>query len=1158
MLYQAFLSYSHGVDGRLAPALQSALHRFAKPWYRLRALRIFRDTTSLSANPGLWASIERALAQSEYLLLLASPESARSTWVEREIDWWLTHRAADRLLIVLTGGALAWDAAAGDWDWERTAALSPGLRGRFHEEPLFVDLRWATDADALSLRNARFRGAVLDLAATLHGRPKDELDGEDLRLHRATRRLAAAAICLLVMLTIAAGAGAWIAHRQAQLAEGRRREADRQRRIALARQLAAEAEVTRTQQAAMLPLSVLLAIEATRRLERLGLRSPESDQTLRQGLAVLPARSDVLPHRDVVAATVAIDGVHAATVARDGSVRVWDLPARREVGRSSIAGTVLTAAFSPDLTWLATVLEGLRREVQLRDVGSGAVHSRVVADGWVTDLAFSPDGRLLATGGLDHIVRVIAVADGREILRAPHRAVVNAIAWSADATLLATATGSPADQLLGRPPQDQAGHVWDVRTGRQLAALPHERTVETIAISPDGRLVATGSLDATARLWDARTGRELTRVVHEENVAKVAFAPDGQRVASGSGPYLIGFQMQTVRLWDIQGRELGRVTHEGGVRDLVFSPDGSYLLTASADSTARLIDRTGREATRMSLAGPAGVVAFSPDGRTAFTAGSEVRVWPIGGGADATQLAEQHPVFKMAYSPDGSRLATVGNTLVASLWAPARAQRSPVGLAHEGYVVDVAFAPGGALVATAGHDRSARLWDGTSGAPRGRLDHNAEVLRVAFSDDGGRVATASVDGSARIWDVVSAGERARFEHGARVTAVAFAPGGRFLATGTDAGDVRLWDIATGAEAARFSLGVEVGRLAHSPAGRYLAAAGYGPVAMVYDTVTRGNPVRLVHDREVQAIAYAPDGRLLATAANDGLVRLWEPAGGREIARLRHDGIDALAFSLEGRHLITGGTDRTARLWDLERFGEVVRLAHPTAVNAVAFSPDGHHLTTASGDPLAPAHTVREWLWQAGDLVAEACARLDRNLSQEEWQRHFGNEPYRKTCKHVVAHPTVLTAELERARATARRGDAARSAMLYRRLVREAVAGSDAQIANGVCWLGSLDGRASDVLAACERAVTLAPDDGQVRDSRGLARALTGDRSGAIDDFTAFIAWARPDAALAAGAAQREAWVATLRAGGDPFDADALRALRESEAGREDGSQGGAG
>ena len=106
MPYKAFLSYSHAVDDRLAPALQSALHRFAKPWYRLRALRVFRDTTSLAANPALWPAIAQALADSEYFLLLASPESA---WVEREVEWWLAHRRADHLLIALTGGVLGWD-----------------------------------------------------------------------------------------------------------------------------------------------------------------------------------------------------------------------------------------------------------------------------------------------------------------------------------------------------------------------------------------------------------------------------------------------------------------------------------------------------------------------------------------------------------------------------------------------------------------------------------------------------------------------------------------------------------------------------------------------------------------------------------------------------------------------------------------------------------------------------------------------------------------------------------------------------------------------------------------------------------------------------------------------------------------------------------------
>jgi hypothetical protein len=88
-IYNAFMSYSHAADGMLAPALQSALHRFAKPWYRLRALHIFRDKTTLAVTPSLWGAIQAALDQSTFFILLASPESAASIWVQQEIEHWL-------------------------------------------------------------------------------------------------------------------------------------------------------------------------------------------------------------------------------------------------------------------------------------------------------------------------------------------------------------------------------------------------------------------------------------------------------------------------------------------------------------------------------------------------------------------------------------------------------------------------------------------------------------------------------------------------------------------------------------------------------------------------------------------------------------------------------------------------------------------------------------------------------------------------------------------------------------------------------------------------------------------------------------------------------------------------------------------------------------
>jgi len=218
MAYKAFISYSHAADGQLAPALQNGLQQFAKPWYRLRALDIFRDGTSLAVNPALWPSIENALRDSEYLLLMASPESAASLWVGREVEWWLTHRDPDHLLIILTDGELAWDEDAPGFDRTRSNVVPQILHGAYAQEPLWLDLRWAKTQAQLSLDNPSFRDAVGDLASTLHGRPKDELLGEDVRQHHRRQRLARSAIAGLVMLTIASGIGAWVAYQQRERA----------------------------------------------------------------------------------------------------------------------------------------------------------------------------------------------------------------------------------------------------------------------------------------------------------------------------------------------------------------------------------------------------------------------------------------------------------------------------------------------------------------------------------------------------------------------------------------------------------------------------------------------------------------------------------------------------------------------------------------------------------------------------------------------------------------------------------------------------------------------------------------------------------------------------------------------------------------------------
>jgi hypothetical protein len=229
--FNGFISYSHAADGRLAPAVQRGLHRLAKPWHRRRALWIFRDQTGLAVTPGLWSSIQDALDSSEWFVLMASPEAARSQWVNREIEHWVASKAADRILPVVTGGEWAWDPAAGDFS-EDSTAVPPALRGVFAEEPLYLDLRWAREVEQLDLRHSRFRDAVAQLAAPMHGVSKDELEGEDVRQHRRARRLSSIGVAAVVVLGLVASLSGVFAVRNATWAATAASEALKQQQAA--------------------------------------------------------------------------------------------------------------------------------------------------------------------------------------------------------------------------------------------------------------------------------------------------------------------------------------------------------------------------------------------------------------------------------------------------------------------------------------------------------------------------------------------------------------------------------------------------------------------------------------------------------------------------------------------------------------------------------------------------------------------------------------------------------------------------------------------------------------------------------------------------------------------------------------------------------------
>ncbi len=154
-----------GDAAQAAPALRQVLHRFVKLRLQLRDPHVFRDTSSLVANPSLWSSIEKSFSQFKYFILLALRKAAASVWVGKVATFWDRTEPAENTLVVLSTSEIAWDTSASNFDWNRTIALPPNPQGFFGEEPRWMDLRCTWKAKGDPVKHAKFSECVADLAA---------------------------------------------------------------------------------------------------------------------------------------------------------------------------------------------------------------------------------------------------------------------------------------------------------------------------------------------------------------------------------------------------------------------------------------------------------------------------------------------------------------------------------------------------------------------------------------------------------------------------------------------------------------------------------------------------------------------------------------------------------------------------------------------------------------------------------------------------------------------------------------------------------------------------------------------------------------------------------------------------------------------------------
>jgi WD40 repeat protein/serine/threonine protein kinase len=595
----------------------------------------------------------------------------------------------------------------------------------------------------------------------------------------------------------------------------------------------------------------------------------------------------------------------------------------------------------------------------------------------LTSVAWSPDGKFLATGSADGTAKIWPASGGRELLTLRgHSSGVTSLSWSPDGRRLATAS------------LDGTAKVWERADGRQRFSLnEHEGRVTSVSWSPDGKKLVTANSDGTAKVWDAATGHRLSTIkANTSGLTSVSWSPDGKRLATGSA-----HEDGITKLWDVDaGRTWKTLKGQGSVGSVSWSPDGKRLAAGYEDGTTQVWDLSGAQEPLMLRAHRSGVVAVSWSANSqqlaTGSANGTAKVWSALSGRELFTLrAHSKGVACVSWSPDGKQLATASIDGTAKIW-PASGGRELLTLrGHKGDALSVAWSPDGKRLATGGgrDDHTIKVWDADDGSKQLALNgHTAGVESLAWSPDGKRLATASEDGTVKVWNLDGDGEPITLEgHASIVHSVAWSPDGRRLVTGGDAGEALIWDPANGQRL--FALqrqGSAVASAAWSPDGTRLATGNGDGTVKVWDAKDGRELLTIKgHPKAIWSVSWSPDGQKLATGSFDSTAKVWRVADGRDLATLKgHTApVMSVSWSPDGRRLATGSDDGTAKVWELFGARELLTLkGHTAPIRCVSWSPDGKRLATASEDG-----TIKVWSAASADAVAE-WARQDRILDAQ--------------------------------------------------------------------------------------------------------------------------------------------------------------------------------